>query len=225
LVDKPLGWTSFDTVNKIRFSLARELELKPKQIKVGHAGTLDPLATGLLIVLVGRYTKRQGQFMKLDKTYEAQVTLGSNSTTDDAEGALSRVSSQSPPPKIVTIALKSFLGRQLQIPPRFSAVKVRGQRAYVRASKGQEIELEPRPVTIISITDINYHYPVLNFTCRVSSGTYIRSLARDLGAKLGTGAYLSGLRRSHIGGYKLDQALSLDQLDNASVQASLIELS
>lgn len=218
LIDKPLKWTSFDVVNRIRYRLAGELGVKPKTLKVGHAGTLDPLASGLLIVLIGNYTKRQAEFMKQDKTYEAQVILGHSSTTDDREGELTAVSDVKPTKAAITSTLMDFIGQQEQMPPQFSAVKVKGRPAYARVRAGEDIQLKTKTVTIFAIDQVVYTYPKLNFVCRVSSGTYIRALARDLGQKLGTGAYLGGLKRTKIGKLALSGAHTLDELDSPGVQ-------
>ncbi len=176
------------------------------RVKVGHAGTLDPLATGLLIVLVGKMTKKQDEFMKQDKVYEVELILGKNSTTGDDEGEKTIESDVKPDLGEVESTLESFVGEQLQIPPLYSAIKIDGQRAYKLARAGKTVELEPRKVNIYSITNMHYSYPTVNFTCKVSSGTYIRSLVKDLGTKLGTGAYMSGLKRTQIGSYNLIDA-------------------
>jgi tRNA pseudouridine55 synthase len=213
LIDKPRGWTSFDIVNKIRFLAADELGVRPRSLKVGHAGTLDPLATGLLIVLIGSHTKKQAEFMKQDKTYEAEVHLGQTSDTDDSEGSKTFVSDRRPEQEEVEQNLKAFVGKIEQIPPQFSAIKIGGKAAYARARAGQKVELKSRQVKIFSIEDISYKYPRVSFVCRVSSGTYVRSLARDFGAKLGTGAYLSSLKRTQVGEYSLKNAVDIKKLD------------
>jgi tRNA pseudouridine55 synthase len=229
LIDKPQGWTSFDVVAKVRSSLRREQmaangdpkkrstvigqrgTLGPK-VRVGHAGTLDPLATGLLIVLIGKATKRQTAFMKLDKVYEVEMKLGETSTTADAEGEKKAVSNTTPTEKAVLVALQSFTGPISQLPPAFSAIKVNGQRAYKLARAGKEVALEPRQVTIYGITEVEYKYPLVKFTAKVSSGTYIRSLVVDIGEKLGTGAYMTNLRRTQIGPYKVTDSQNLNDL-------------
>lgn len=203
LIDKPEGWTSFDVVGKIRSDLRKKTGEK---VKVGHAGTLDPLATGLLIVLIGKATKRQDAFMKLDKVYEVEMKLGEVSTTADAEGEKKAVSGAVPTEKAVLEALESFQGHILQVPPAFSAIKINGQRAYKLARAGKEVKIDPRQVTVYSITEVNYAYPVIKFTAKVSSGTYIRSLVVDIGEKLGTGAYMTNLRRTQVGDYSIDSA-------------------
>lgn len=207
LVDKPKEWTSFDVVGKIRSELRNQTGQK---VKVGHAGTLDPLATGLLIVLVGAATKKQDEFMKLDKVYEVSMKLGQTSTTGDEEGEKTVVSSRKPDEGEVTDVINSFVGKISQIPPAYSAIKVDGQRAYKLARAGKEVKIEPRQVTIYSIEQAVYVYPNVSFTANVSSGTYIRSLVADIGQKLGTGAYMTDLRRTSIDKYQITDALSVE---------------
>lgn len=210
LVDKPVGWTSHDVVAKIRGIIKAETGQK---IKVGHTGTLDPFATGLLVLVLGSYTKRAGEFSKLDKAYEAEMTLGAVSSTGDIEGEISQNSAQKPPDNNVKAVLSTFLGEIEQTPPAYSAVKIGGQRAYKLARQGKEVNIEPRKVKIYEITDVIYDYPKLKFTCKVSSGTYIRSLAADIGEKLHTGAYLSTLRRTSVAGFSVNSALSIDNFN------------
>jgi tRNA pseudouridine55 synthase len=171
------------------------------------------MATGLLILVIGGYTKRAEEFSKLDKVYQAEITLGANSTTGDKEGHITKVNDQQPEKKAVEAVLGRFEGEILQKPHKYSAVKIDGQRAYKAARAGKTVEIEPRKVKIYEITDVEYEYPKLSFTCEVSSGTYIRSLAEDIGEALGTGAYLSALRRTQVGQYRTDQALNLSDLD------------
>lgn len=208
LIDKPSGWTSFDVVAKARGLIKKETGLKKP--KVGHTGTLDPLATGLLIIVVGSYCKRASEFSKLDKVYEVTMKLGQTSTTGDEEGVKSDVSDEKPSEEKVQVVLKSFTGDIMQTPPIYSAIKVNGQRAYKLAREGKEVKLEPRPVKIYSITDVKYDYPVVKFTAKVSSGTYIRSLVEDIGKELGTGAYMSALRRTEVGQYSLGSTHPID---------------
>lgn len=217
-IDKPQGWTSHDVVAKVRYSLKPKWEQQAAtsgKFRVGHAGTLDPMATGLLILLIGKATKKQDSFTKLDKRYRAEVTLGASSSTDDAEGDISDwfVSEDADKPTRVNIeiALEQFKGEIEQIPPAYSAIKVDGQRAYKVARSGQEIKLKSRKVVIHSLEIIDYDYPRLRLECRVGSGTYIRSLARDLGRDLGVGGYLSGLRRTHIGDCSVEEATYPDK--------------
>ena len=193
LVDKPEGWTSHDVVAKVRGIIKAETG---QRIKIGHTGTLDPAATGLLVLVLGSYTKRAGEFSQLDKVYEAEMTLGYTSSTGDREGELTKVSDKPPAKPAAEAALDRFKGDILQKPHKYSAVKIDGQRAYKAARAGKTVEIEPRKVKIYEITDVKYEYPKLSFTCKVSSGTYIRSLAEDIGVALGTGAYLSTLRRT-----------------------------
>ena len=218
LVDKPAGWTSFDVVAKIRGIIKAKTGQK---IKIGHTGTLDPAATGLLILVLGKYTKRAGEFSKLDKTYETEVTLGSVSSTGDIEGEIVPRSTQQPPKSAVDAVLNTFLGEISQTPPQYSAVKIDGQRAYKAARAGKAVAIEPRKVKIYSITDVKYDYPELSLTASVSSGTYIRSLAADIGEKLGTGAYLSGLRRTQVGKFNLESAIKIDCPTTARIEGHL----
>ena len=206
LIDKPKGWTSFDVVGKIRSQLRAQMGQK---VKVGHAGTLDPLATGLLIVLIGKATKRQDSFMKQDKVYEVTMQLGQTSTTADAEGEKTVVSDYQPSQEEVNHTVQAFVGQISQVPPVYSAIKINGQRAYKLARAGKEVVIEPRQVTIYDISDMQYDYPMIRFTAKVSSGTYIRSLVTDIGEKLGTGAYMTELRRTRIGQYSVADAQSM----------------
>jgi tRNA pseudouridine55 synthase len=208
LVDKPAGWTSFDVVNYIRGIAAKAEGKKPKQVKVGHTGTLDPFATGLLVLLIGKdYTRRAAEFSKLDKTYEVAMKLGAASTTGDPEGEISPVSDRIPTEQEITKALKKFKGEIQQIPPAYSAIKVNGQRAYKLARAGKEVVMQPRRVTINKLELVDYTYPEAKLTADVSSGTYIRTLVEDLGQTLGTGAYTSALKRTKIGNFTLDKSV------------------
>ena len=204
LVDKPAGWTSFDVVAKIRGQLKAEYRARgetptKRQLKVGHAGTLDPFATGLLVVLLGDATRQAGEFLKLDKVYEATIVLGQTSTTGDPEGEITPVYDLAPTPARVLEALEAFQGQITQVPPAYSAIKVNGQRAYKLARAGRDVEIPARTVTIHSIELLDYTYPHLTIRAHVSSGTYIRTLAEDIGAALGVGAYCSELRRLSVG--------------------------
>lgn len=209
LIDKPKGWTSFDVVGKTRSRLRQETGQK---VKVGHAGTLDPLATGLLIVLVGKATKRQDSFMKQDKVYEVVMKLGQTSTTADEEGEKTAVSDRQPSQEEVIQAIQQFTGQINQVPPAYSAIKIDGQRAYKLAREGKEVVIEPRQVTIHEITDITYTYPLISFTANVSSGTYIRSLVTGIGEALGVGAYMTDLRRTSIGDYSVADAVAPNEV-------------
>lgn len=204
LIDKPTGWTSFDVVARVRGQIKRETGLKKP--KVGHTGTLDPLATGLLIIVVGSYCKRASEFSKLDKVYEVTMKLGETSTTGDNEGEKAKVSDRKPSQEELNKVLNKFTGDIMQTPPIYSAIKVDGQRAYKLAREGKEVKLEPRPVKVISIQLTAYSYPEVKFTAHVSSGTYIRSLVEDIGRELGVGAYMSDLRRTEVGKYNITDA-------------------
>jgi tRNA pseudouridine55 synthase len=204
LIDKPHGWSSFDVVAKVRGQLRRETG---KKIKVGHTGTLDPLATGLMIIVVGSYCKRASEFSKLDKIYEVTMKLGQTSTTSDEEGEKTVISDRKPSLGELQAALSSFVGEIDQIPPIYSAIKINGQRAYKLARASKDVVIEPRKVTIYGITDVKYAYPEVTFTTKVSSGTYIRSLVQDIGTKLATGAYMTGLSRTEVDRFRLSSAL------------------
>lgn len=210
LVDKPAGWTSFDVVAKIRGQIRaeyRERGEKPtkRQLKVGHAGTLDPFATGLLIALLGDATKKAGEFLKLDKVYEATFRLGQTSTTGDPDGEITDVSGRVPTREEIEEILREFTGEITQKPPAYSAIKVNGQRAYKLAREGKDVDIPERTVTIYSLELMDYTYPNLTVCAHVSSGTYIRTLGEDIGKKLGTGAYCKELRRMSIGDFVLDK--------------------
>jgi tRNA pseudouridine55 synthase len=224
LVDKPKTWTSFDVVNYVRKIVAGQQGTKPKNTKVGHTGTLDPLATGLLVLGVGKeYTRRAGEFSKLDKTYEVTMKLGETSTTADDEGEKTAVSDTIPTEKAVLEALDALQGHIMQVPPQFSAMKINGQRAYKLARKGEKVELEARPVTIYSNELTAYEYPFVKFTSRVSSGTYIRSLVVDLGELLKTGAYMSDLRRTSVGDFTIETAISIEGITAEILVSALVE--
>ncbi|MDR1032480.1 MAG: tRNA pseudouridine(55) synthase TruB [Candidatus Nomurabacteria bacterium] len=209
LIDKPSGMTSFGVVARIRRVLSAQAG---KRTKVGHTGTLDPFATGLMVVLTGKQTKNASQYSKLDKVYEAEVVLGKISTTGDPEGEVTAVSNTVPTRQDVQQALDSFTGQVVQKPPAFSAIKIGGQRAYKLARAGQVVDVPERTVTIYNIELIDYSYPLLKFTAHVSSGTYIRTLAEDIGNKLGTGAYTAALRRIRVGNFDIKNAQALTDL-------------
>jgi len=222
LVDKPAGWTSFDVVNYVRRRVAAAEGLRPKQVKVGHAGTLDPFATGLLILLIGKeFTRRAAEFSKLDKTYEVTMRLGTTSTTGDPEGQITPVNDKIPTKTEIKNTLKKFTGTINQTPPAYSAIKVNGQRAYKLARAGKEVVIEPRQVTINRLKLLDYNYPELKFTADVSSGTYIRALVEDIGQALGTGAYTINLRRTVIGNYKVESAVGADKLQADAIKSTM----
>lgn len=214
LVDKPRGWTSFDVVAKVRGIVRAQ---GYKKAKVGHTGTLDPLATGLLIITLGSYCKRAQEYLKLDKTYQVKLQLGITSTTDDEEGE--KTTSNQPIPSQDTIkqVILSFVGEIMQTPPIFSAVKIDGQRAYKLARRGETVNIEPRKVTVHSIEDIVITEDIVTFTAKVSSGTYIRSLVRDIGVKLGCGAYMTDLRRTQVGNLIIADAQQIETLNTENI--------
>jgi tRNA pseudouridine55 synthase len=212
LIDKPLGWTSFQVVNSLRFRFKKLL--KDKKVKVGHAGTLDPLATGLLIVCVGKMTKQIDSFMGLPKMYEGILKMGETTPSYDAETAVNaHFPTNHITPSIVEAARLQFIGDIQQLPPIFSAIKKDGKPLYESARKGEEVEVQPRNIHIYSF-DIQ---PITNneyaFTVHCSKGTYIRSLAYDFGKACGSGAYLTGLKRTAIGDYDNKNAWNLDVLN------------
>ncbi|HEX3568608.1 MAG TPA: tRNA pseudouridine(55) synthase TruB [Candidatus Saccharimonadales bacterium] len=227
LVDKPLGWTSFDVVNKVR----RMVQTSPfntsnkKRFPVGHTGTLDPMATGLLVLLLGTFTKQAPTLTKVDKTYEVVMRLGQASTTGDSEGEIINVSTAKPSRAEVEAALDVFKGEIMQTPPAFSAIKVNGQRAYKLAREGKTVTIEPRKAIIHRIDLTEYVYPDVRFTTEVSSGTYVRSLVEDIGKQLGTGAYMSGLRRTKVGAFDIADTVQMDGLTPEIIQAHLQEKS
>ena len=206
LIDKPLTWTSFDAVKKIRYSIRKKFNLK--KIKVGHAGTLDPLATGLLIICTGRFTKKIAELTLQEKTYTGTFTIGSTTPSFDLE---TERENEKPTDHItaadVEKGAKEMTGKQEQIPPIFSAKKVDGKRAYESARKGKELELKAQPVEIKKFEVNCENLPLVHFTIECSKGTYIRSIARDLGEKLETGAHLSALRREAIGNFNVENAI------------------
>lgn len=211
LVDKPLRWTSFDVVNKLRNALKK----KYGKIKVGHAGTLDPLATGLLIICTGKFTKRIDEFQAQEKEYTGSFLLGATTPTLDAEMAPDKLfPTDHITPEMVHEAAKKFIGDIQQMPPMFSALKVGGETAYKAAREGRELELKPRQVSIREFELTNISLPEVSFRVVCSKGTYIRSLARDMGTALNSGAYLTSLRRTRIGEFNVSEAWELQALGN-----------
>lgn len=207
LIDKPLTWTSFDVVGKIRNSI------KPLKIKVGHAGTLDPLATGLLIVCTGKFTKKIDSYQAEDKEYTGTITLGATTPSYDLETEvdetfpIAHISEQ-----MIYDAAKSFEGELDQYPPAHSAIKINGERIYEKARRGETVELKTRRVIINSFAVEKIEMPVIHFRVSCSKGTYIRSLAYDFGKVLQSGAHLSGLRRTKSGDYQVENAWNLEEL-------------
>ncbi len=207
MIDKPLEWTSFDAVRKIR----NLIKIK----KVGHAGTLDPLATGLLIVCTGKFTKKINEYMAQEKEYTGTFTLGATTPTYDLESEpgnfrdIDNISNDQ-----IINATKQFTGEIMQVPPAHSAIKIDGKRVYELARQGKEVVIEPRKVTIKRFDIEKIDMPVVHFRVVCSTGTYIRSLANDFGAAVGCGAYLSSLCRTRIGEYKVEDAKSIQEWEN-----------
>ncbi len=207
LIDKPLNWTSFDVVNKIRFSILKNFKIK--RFKVGHAGTLDPLATGLLIVCVGKATKKINKFQNLNKTYTGTLVLGATTPSYDLETEIDQkfptahISEQ-----MIFETAENFIGKQEQYPPIFSAIKKAGKKLYEHARKGEKVEISPRQIEILDFKILEINLPEIKFSVDVSKGTYIRSLAFDFGKALKSGAYLSELRRTKIGDYNVEESVT-----------------
>jgi tRNA pseudouridine55 synthase len=206
LIDKPLKWTSFDAVRKIRYLT--------RISKVGHAGTLDPLATGLLIVCTGKFTKKINEYMGMEKEYTGTFTLGSVTPTYDLESEPQNpISYDHLTEDVIKEATKQFTGPIMQTPPIHSAIKQEGKPVYLAARKGIDVKLEPRPVTIYAFDIEKIELPVIHFRVVCSTGTYIRSLANDFGAALGVGGYMSSLRRTRIGIFNVDDAESMESFE------------
>lgn len=203
LINKPLNWTSFDVVKKLRYTIGVK--------KIGHAGTLDPLATGLLIIGTGKFTKKLNELQGLDKTYEGTFEIGKTTPSYDLETEFDSINDISNVKmEDLEKARKDLTGAIAQIPPAHSAVKVGGERAYKKARRNQEVKLEPRNVEIHEFSISNDQLPEVDFKIKCSKGTYIRSIARDFGEKIGVGAYLKRLVRTEVGGFSLDDAEDLD---------------
>ena len=216
-IDKPIGVTSHDVIHTLRTIIAPEAKTSRERLrlaKVGHAGTLDPFASGLMIIGVGKeYTKRMSEWLKKDKEYVATLKLGYTSTTGDPEGDIVEYSKRQVSREVLDSVLKNFQGEIEQIPPIYSALRVNGKRAYELARKGKEVKLQPRKVKVHELQVVEYSYPKLEIRCYVSSGTYIRTLAEDIGRALGCGAYLTSLRRTKIDIIDIEDAIVLDQIN------------
>lgn len=209
-VDKPLGWTSFDAVKRVRGALTRRLGLK--KLKVGHAGTLDPLATGVMIICTGRATKLIDNLQAGVKEYEASIALGATTPSFDLETEIdARYPVEHITEELVRDVLSRFTGRIEQIPPAFSACKVDGKRAYELARKGREVDLKPKVLVINSIELLSFARDSISIRVVCSKGTYIRALARDIGAALGSGGHLTALRRTRVGDARIADCLTMDQ--------------
>ena len=219
LIDKPIGWTSFDVVNKLRGAIRnfmRENPLEPGdksgKIKVGHAGTLDPLATGLLIICTGKFTKRIDEFMAQEKEYTGTFTFGATTASYDSETPVEQEFGYAHLTEgQIREAAESFSGEISQIPPMYSAIKQEGKKLYELARQGKSVEIKPRGNTIHDFQLSNFNLPTVDFKIVCSKGTYIRSIAHDMGQHLNNGAYLSSLRRTRIGNYSIEDAMSVTQ--------------
>ncbi len=218
VVDKPLGLSSMDVVRRVRHAAGF--------CKTGHAGTLDPLATGVVVCCLGRATRLVESLMGGVKVYEAVVDLSAFTVTDDREGPREEVAvAEAPPLEAVEGACVAMVGSILQKPPAYSAIHVEGQRAYAMARRGEAVDLPARPIIIHSIDILSYSYPLLTLRITCGKGTYIRSIARDLGNALGTGGHLASLRRTAVGRYRLAMAVTMDRLDQPIVESDLIAIS
>ncbi|MCC8198106.1 MAG: tRNA pseudouridine(55) synthase TruB [Tannerellaceae bacterium] len=211
--NKPLGWTSFDLVNKFRYKLSRKLKIK--KIKVGHAGTLDPLATGVMILCTGKATKRIEEFQYQIKEYVATLKIGETTPSFDLETEIDATySTDHITRELVEQVLQTFTGTIQQVPPVFSACKVDGKRAYELARKGKEVELKSKTLVIDEIELLSCELPVLQIRVVCSKGTYIRALARDIGQALDSGAHLTGLERTRVGDITLEQCMDTEEIDS-----------
>lgn len=216
IIDKPLDWTSFDVVRKIR-NITRI-------VKVGHAGTLDPLASGLLIVCTGKFTKKINEYMGMEKAYTGTFTLGAITPTYDLESEPTQFCSfDHLTSEQIIAATHPFKGLIMQVPPIHSAIKQEGKPVYLAARKGIDVVLEPRPITIYSFDIVKIELPIVHFSVVCSTGTYIRSLANDFGKALGVGGYMSSLRRTRIGHFSVDQALSMHEFEKEIEELKSLE--
>lgn len=212
LIDKPLEWTSFDIVNKVRYLISKKLKIK--KIKVGHAGTLDPLATGLLIICTGKFTKLIETYQGQKKEYIATIKLGATTPSFDRETEEDKIFEWNHiTSERLNQVLPSFMGEIDQIPPVFSAKKIDGKRSYESARKGMDVELKPNKIVIFSIEIIKFELPIVTVKIVCSKGTYIRSFARDFGIALQTGAYLMDLCRTKIGDFSVEKALGINEFE------------
>ncbi len=213
LFNKEKEWTSFDLVNKTRNLLKKRFDIK--KIKVGHAGTLDPLAEGLMIVCTGKETKNIEQYQGLGKTYVTEIKLGESTPSFDLETEVDGTQSiEHINREMIDQALTEFIGKQEQVPPMFSAINVNGKRAYQLAREGKTVELKKKPIEIYEIEILNCELPFLTLKMDCSKGTYIRSFARDLGVRLGTLAHLTDLKRTDIGSFSVQEAISIKEFEN-----------
>jgi tRNA pseudouridine55 synthase len=226
LIDKPADWTSFDVVNYVRRIVAGVEGKKPRNCKVGHTGTLDPFATGLLVLLIGKQYTRQAQGLsKVDKTYEVTMRLGATSTTGDPEGEITAVVGAAPTEAAILGVLEQFRGQIEQVPPVYSAIKVNGQRAYKLARAGETVVLAPRRATINRLEITDYTYPFVTYWADVGSGTYLRTLSEDIARAVGSGAYTTALRRTRVGQYHIADACPVEGLSPEKITDRLLKLS
>jgi len=217
VVDKPLGWSSAHVVRRVKRAAGG--------VKTGHAGTLDPLATGVVVCCLGKATKSAEQLMGMTKVYEAEVDLTAFTTTDDMEGEREEIEVAQPPDvAALQSVLEQFVGNIEQTPPAFSAVHVNGQRAYKLARQGKTVELKKRIVRVDSIELLSYQWPVATLRITCGKGTYIRSIARDLGGKLNTGGHLLSLRRTAVGPYDIAKSVDEERLDSPIMQDDLLPI-
>lgn len=213
VIEKPLRWTSYDLIRKLKSILKYQLGFK--KLKIGHAGTLDPLASGLMIVCTGKATKRINEFQDATKEYIASIKLGATTPSFDLESAVDQTyPTEHITQDLIKTTLQKFIGEILQVPPIFSAVKIDGKRAYELARKGQDVELKAKPLRIDEIEILNCEIPDIKIRIVCSKGTYIRAFARDLGIALNSGAYLSGLIRTRVGEFTLENAYKIEDLEN-----------
>lgn len=213
LIDKPLTWSSFQAVNKIKHILKRKYNL-PKSFKIGHAGTLDPLASGLLIICTGKFTKKISELQGMEKEYTGTFNLGATTPSYDLETEINETfPTEHITEDLIKETTKQFIGEIFQKPPVFSAIKKDGKRLYEHARKGEEVEVQPRKITIHEFEITRIALPEIDFRVVCSKGTYIRSLAYDFGKALNSGAYLSALRRTKIGEFSVDNALKVEEFE------------
>ena len=218
LIDKPMGWTSFDVVNKIRGAIRHYLKeqggdnaLAAKKLKVGHAGTLDPLATGMLIICTGKFTKKIDEYMAQEKEYTGTIQFGATTASYDSETPVEQIfSTDTLTEELIKGTSKQFIGTIQQVPPMYSAIKQDGKKMYELAREGKTVEIKSREVTISAFDFTRIALPQVDFRIACSKGTYIRSIANDLGKALNNGGYLSALRRTRIGEYKIEDAMTVD---------------
>ncbi len=217
IVDKPKGITSFDVIRILKKEIGRK-------VKIGHTGTLDPLATGILILAIGKATKFSSYFLKRDKCYSVTAALGLKSDTYDVDGKVETVKCPEIPKQKFTECIESFKGEISQVPPIYSAIRVNGKRAYELARQGKKFTLKPRKIHIYSIDLIGYDYPEFSLNVCCSSGTYIRSLVHDIGVSLGCDAVVKEIRRTKVGSIKVSEAIPLDRINKNNIQSFLIPI-